>query len=101
MASVTIMVMVILDIGALEASTNGNIIADPEGRGVWVAQNRAKGQNTAAVPSLVFTDNSGNLLFNSGTDLTSLNGSAIAGFAINNEGNLLVINDGVETAPLS
>ena len=83
-----------LDIGALEASTNGNIIADPEGRGVWVAQNRAKGQNTAAVPSLVFTDNSGNVLFNSGTDLTSLNGSAIAGFAINNAGNLLVINDG-------
>ncbi|MBQ6080551.1 MAG: N-acetylmuramoyl-L-alanine amidase [Muribaculaceae bacterium] len=83
-----------LDIGALEASTNGNIIADPVGRGVWVAQNRSKGQNTAAVPSLVFADNSGNVLFNSGTDLTSLNGSPIAGFAINNANNLLVINDG-------
>lgn len=83
-----------LDIGALEASTNGNIIADPAGRGLWVAQNRSKGQNTAAVPSIVFTDFSGNVLFNSGTQLTSLNGSVIAGFAINNTNDVLVINDG-------
>ena len=83
-----------LDIGALEASTNGNIIADPAGRGVWVVQNRAKGQNTAAVPSIVFTDYNGNVLYNSGTDLTSLNGSVIAGFAINNANDVLVINDG-------
>ncbi len=83
-----------LDIGALEASTNGNIIADPDGRGVWIVQNRSKGQNTAAVPSIVFADYSGNVLFNSGTDLTTLNGSAIAGFAINNANNMLVINDG-------
>ncbi len=83
-----------LDIGALQASTNGNIIADPEGRGVWVAQNRSKGQNTPAVPSIVFTDYDGHVLFNSGTDLGSLNGSAIAGFAVNNANDMLVINDG-------
>ena len=83
-----------LDIGALEASTNGNIIADPAGRGLWVVQNRSRGQNTAAVPSIVFTDFSGNVLFNSGTQLTSLNGSVIAGFAINNTNDILVINDG-------
>jgi len=83
-----------LDIGALEISTNGNIIADPQGRGVWVAQNRAKGQNLSTVPSLLFADYSGNVLFNSGTDLSSLNGSGIAGFAINNANNMLVINDG-------
>ena len=83
-----------LDIGALQVSTNGNIIADPQGRGVWVAQNRAKGQSTAAVPALVFTDYNSNVLFNSGIDLPSLNGSVYAGFAINNANNLLVINDG-------
>ena len=83
-----------LDIGVLQTSTNGNIIADPLGRGVWVAQNRSKGQNTAAVPALVFTDNDGNVLLNSGIDLTSLNGSVYAGFAINNTNDVLVINDG-------
>ena len=83
-----------LDIGALQTSTNGNIIADPTGHGVWVVQNRSKGQNTTAVPSIVFTDYNGNVLYNSGIALSSLNGSVIAGFAINNEGNVLVINDG-------
>ena len=83
-----------LDIGALEANGNGNIIADPAGRGLWVAQYRSKGQNTAAVPSIVFTDFDGNVLFNSGIDLTTLNGSVISGFAINNTNNMLVINDG-------
>lgn len=83
-----------LDIGALEASTNGNIIVDPEGRGVWVVQYRSRGQNLAGVPSIVFTDYSGNVLYNSGNSLTSLNGSAVAGFAINNANNMLVINDG-------
>ena len=82
------------DIGSLEASTNGNILADPAGRGIWVCQNRSKGQNTAAVPSIVFVDNDGNVLFNSGTELTTLNGSVIAGFAINNANNMMVINDG-------
>ncbi len=83
-----------LDIGALEASTNGNIIADPAGRGLWVVQNRSKGQNTAGVPSIVFTDYNGNVLYNSGISLTTLNGSVIAGFAINNTNDQLVINDG-------
>ncbi len=83
-----------LDIGALQASTNGNIIADPAGRGLWVAQNRSKGQNTSSVPSIVFADYNGNVLYNSGISLTSLNGSVIAGFAINNANDMLVINDG-------
>lgn len=83
-----------LDVGGLQASTNGNIIADPQGRGLWVVQNRSKGQNNAGVPSVIFVDFNGNVLLNSGTDLTSLNGSGLAGFAINNDGNIMVINDG-------
>ena len=83
-----------LDIGAFETGTNGNIIADPAGRGLWVVQNRAKGQNTSAVPAIVFTDYSGNVLYNSGISLTTLNGCNQAGFAINNANDLMVINDG-------
>ena len=83
-----------LDIGAFETGTNGNIIADPAGRGLWVVQNRAKGQNTSAVPAIVFTDYSGNVLYNSGISLTTLNGCIQAGFAINNANDLMVINDG-------
>lgn len=83
-----------VDIGALEVNGNCNIIADNQGRGLWVAQYRSSGQNTAAVPSLVFVDEQGNVQFNSGRDLPALTGSSISGFAINNTGDLLVINDG-------
>ena len=83
-----------IDIGGYLVNGNGNIIADPLGRGLWVAQYRSSGQNTAAVPSLVFVDELGNILFNSGRDLAALTGSAISGFAVNDANNLLVINDG-------
>ena len=83
-----------LDIGAVEPNGNCNIIADTQGRGLWVAQYRSSGQNLTGTPSLVFVDNAGNVLFNSGRDLPSLTGSTISGFAINNAGNMLVINDG-------
>ena len=83
-----------LDIGALMINGNGNIIADAGGRGTWVMQYRAKGQNTASVPSLVFVDNAGNVTFNSGNNLSGLNGSLMSGFAINNSNDMMVINDG-------
>ena len=83
-----------LDIGALMINGNGNIIADAGGRGTWVMQYRSKGQNTAAVPSLVFVDNDGNVTFNSGSNLSELNGSLMSGFAINNSNDMMVINDG-------
>ena len=73
---------------------NGNIIADDGGRGTWVMQYRSKGQNNAAVPSLIFVNNEGNVVYNSGSDLSSLNGSLMSGFAINNDGDMMVINDG-------
>jgi hypothetical protein len=73
---------------------NGNIIADAGGRGTWVMQYRSKGQNLASVPSLVFVDNAGEVVYNSGCDLSSLNGSLMSGFAINNSNDMMVINDG-------
>jgi len=84
-----------IDVGSLQANTNGNVIGDSEGRGVWVSQNRGSGNNTAGVPSLIFADNEGNVLLNSGKAPYSdyLNGSGYSGFAVNDANDMLVIND--------
>ena len=83
----------LLDVGTWMINGNGNIIADAGGRGTWVMQYRSKGQNSAAVPSLLFVDNGGSVAYNSG-NLASLNGSLMSGFAISNDGGTMVINDG-------
>lgn len=84
------------DIGAWQLNTNGNVVADPQGHGVWVAQYRSAGNNAAGVPSLMFVDNDGNVTFNSGRApyIDMLNGSDRAGFAVSEASDLLVINDG-------
>ena len=84
------------DIGAWQLNTNGNVVADPQGHGVWVSQYRSAGNNAAGVPSLMFVDNDGNVTFNSGRApyAEMLNGSDRAGFAVSEASDLLVINDG-------
>ena len=84
------------DIGAWQLNTNGNVVADPGGRGVWVSQYRSAGNNAAGVPSLMFVDNDGNVTFNSGRAPYGemLNGSDRAGFAVSDDASMLVINDG-------
>ena len=84
------------DIGAWQLNTNGNVVADPQGHGVWVSQYRSAGNNAAGVPSLMFVDNDGNVTFNSGRApyIDMLNGSDRAGFAVSEASDLLVINDG-------
>ena len=83
-----------LDVGTLMINGNGNIIADNGGRGTWVMQYRSSGQNLQSVPSLVFVNNDGEVVYNSGRDLSSLTGSLMSGFAINNSNDMMVINDG-------
>ena len=84
------------DIGAWQLNTNGNVVADPQGHGVWVSQYRSAGNNAAGVPSLMFVDNDGNVTFNSGRApyIDMINGSDRAGFAVSEASDLLVINDG-------
>ena len=84
------------NVNSLEINGNGNVVADGQGRGVWVAQYRSAGQNNASVPSLIFVDNEGNVTFNSGRApyFEMLNGSERAGFAINDACDMLVMNDG-------
>ena len=87
------------DIGAWQLNTNGNVVADGQGRGVWVSQYRSAGNNDAGVPSLMFVDSEGNVTFNSGRApyKDMLNGSDRAGFAVNDACDMLVINDGSGT----
>ena len=84
------------DVGYLQLNTNGNVVADAQGRGVWISQYRAADKNDASVPSLIFVDSEGNLTFNSGRApyINMLNGSDRAGFAVNDACDMLVINDG-------
>ena len=84
------------DIGAWQLNTNGNVVADPAGHGVWVSQYRSAGNNASGVPSLMFVDNDGNVTFNSGRSPYNamLNGSDRAGFAVSEGSDMLVINDG-------
>ena len=84
------------DIGAWQLNTNGNVVADAGGRGVWVSKYRSAGNNASGVPSLMFVDNDGNVTFNSGKApyAEMLNGSDRAGFAVNDAADMLVINDG-------
>lgn len=83
----------IFDISSLMANGNSQIISD-NNDGIWVSQNRSKGQNTSGVPSLMHIDASGYVNFNSGINLTTLNGSIGGGFAINRDNTILAINDG-------
>lgn len=84
------------DVGYLQLNTNGNVVADAQGRGVWIAQYRAADKNDASVPSLIFVDRDGNLTFNSGRApyIDMLNGSDRSGFAVNDACDMLVVNDG-------
>ena len=80
----------------LEVNGNGNVWPDAGGRGIWVVQYRSAGQNNSSVPSIIFIDNDGNITLNSGRApyVDMLNGSMISGFAINDAGDMFVINDG-------
>lgn len=80
------------EVSALMLNHNVNLFGQTDG--VWLAQTRNSGKNTADVPALVYIDLDGNILFNSGKDLTTLDGCDGGGIAINKENNLLAIVNG-------
>ncbi len=83
----------IIQVNSLMLNGNSQIADDTKG-GIWVSQRRTKGQNLATTPSLIHVDEDGSINFNSGNDLTSLNGSPYAGFAVHRDGSILAIGDG-------
>lgn len=84
----------ILSVNGLELNTNCNVVVGPDG-GAWVSQIRNSGNNSQAVPSLIYISKDGEITFNSGTPAFQqvLNGSGGGGFAVSNDGKILVIND--------
>lgn len=83
-----------IDVGSLELNGDGQIVPDSNG-GVWVSQVRYLNNNTSTVPSLIYANAAGKVVFNSGSAdfADKLNGSCGAGFAVSPDGKLLVIND--------
>lgn len=71
---------------------NTNVEVRATENGIWVAQTRSAGNNSEGVPSLVYCDLEGNILYNSGaSNNADLNGSNGSGFAINKAGDRLAI----------
>lgn len=87
-----------IGIGGLLINGNVNVVVTDE-NGVWASQVRSNGNNTSGVPSLIYAKNDGTVLFNSGSNdfAPYLNGSGGGGFAISNDGSMLVINDASST----
>ena len=83
----------ILQVSSVELNGNSQLVGDASG-GVWVSQYRSLGNNTAAVPSLIYVNPEGNIAYNSGVSLPGLDGSLRAGFAVNRDNTMLAINDG-------
>jgi hypothetical protein len=81
-------------VGAYEVNGNGNLYPDEERGGVWIAQYRSTGQNTHAVPSLLYVNAEGEILYNSGDQNDILTGSMGSGFTLTPDGSQLVISDG-------
>lgn len=77
---------------ALLINTNVEIRATEDG--FWASQTRSAGNNAKGVPSLIYCDNEGNVVYNSGVSNTELSGSNGSGFAIDATGTRLAIADG-------
>ena len=76
-------------VSKLMANTNVEVRAFENG--FWAGQTRGAGNNTGDVPCLVYADNEGNVLYNSGKSNTDLNGCWGSAFALNIDNSRLAI----------
>lgn len=83
-----------LGIGNYMLNGNMNIVAGRDG-GAWVSQIRGSGNNSKGVPSLVYVTREGKITFNSGEgdNVELFDATGGAGFAVSNDGKMLVVND--------
>ena len=83
-----------LGVGGHMINGNIHIVAGRDG-GAWVSQVRSSGNNSKGVPSLVYVTREGNITFNSGEgdNVYLFDATGGAGFAVSNDGKMLVVND--------
>ena len=73
---------------------NTNVEVNAYEEGIFWSQIRTSGQNTVGVPSFIFSDYEGNLVFSSGVSMKELDGSQGAGFALNWDKTICAIANG-------
>ena len=83
-----------LGIGNYMLNGNMHIVAGRDG-GAWASQIRGSGNNSKGVPSLVYVTREGKITFNSGEgdNVELFDATGGAGFAVSNDGKMLVVND--------
>lgn len=83
-----------LGVGGYMINGNIHIVAGRDG-GAWVSQIRDSGNNSKGVPSLVYVTREGKITFNSGEgdNIELFDATGGAGFAVSNDGKMLVVND--------
>lgn len=83
-----------LGVGGYMINGNIHIVAGRDG-GAWVSQIRGSGNNSKGVPSLVYVTREGKITFNSGEgdNVELFDATGGAGFAVSNDGKMLVVND--------
>ncbi len=72
-------------------NTNVELLADDNG--VWAVQTRGAGNNNTNVPSFVYVDMEGNILFNSGSIADVLSGTNGGGIAISKDNKTMIVAD--------
>ena len=83
-------------IGAKLISTHAAVVGESQEGGIWVVQNRSAGQNNSGVPSIIYVNPEGQIVYNSG-DVENpihehLTGTQYCAGAISADGTELVVN---------
>jgi len=84
------------EVGAKLISTHAAVVGETEDGGIWVVQNRSAGQNNSSVPSIIYVNNEGTIVFNSG-DIDNpihehLTGTQYCAGVMNKDCSSLVVN---------
>lgn len=72
---------------------NTNVEVNPLENGIFVSQIRGSGNNTKGVPSFIYIDYEGNVLFNS-ADIEDYDGSYGAGLAVSDDLSMIAVSTG-------